>query len=48
MQGLALLTQMGMTLLNGFGLTSMFQAAIGGALFLLLVGLGVGIFNKKG
>jgi hypothetical protein len=47
MQGLALLTQMGQTLLNGFGLTSMFQAAVGGALFLLLVGLGVDIFRSK-
>ena len=47
MQGLALLTQMGMTLLNGFGLTSMFQSWIGGGLFLLLVGLGIHIVSKK-
>lgn len=47
MQGLAILTQLGMTLLNGFGLTAMFQAFIGGGLFLVLVGIGISIFSKK-
>jgi hypothetical protein len=39
MQGLNLLVQMGSTILSGFGLTSMFQAAVGAALFLGVVGL---------
>lgn len=47
MQGLALLTQLGMAILNGFGITSMFQAYIGGALFLSLVGIGIAIIVKN-
>lgn len=47
MQGLQLLTQIGMTLLSGFGLTSIFQGFIGGALFLILVGIVVAWFRKQ-
>lgn len=45
MQGLAILTQLGMAILNGFGLTTMFQSFIGGGLFLILVGLVVSWFR---
>jgi len=46
MQGLSLLIQMGMAILNGFGLTSMFQASIGASLFLITVGLTVYYLRK--
>jgi len=46
MQGLAILTSLGMGLLNGLGLTSMFQAFIGGALFIILVAMAVGLILK--
>jgi|CXWL01.1.fsa_nt_gi hypothetical protein len=47
MQGLSLLTQAGMTILNGFGLTSMFQAFVGGLFFLALVGLFIRNVSNK-
>mgnify|MGYP003380520848 CR=1 FL=1 len=47
MEGLALLTQIGLTLLRGFGVLSLFQAAVGGGLFLILVGIAVDYFRKR-
>jgi hypothetical protein len=47
MQGFAILSQLGMSVLNGFGLTSMFQAFIGGGLFLILLGIAISFFKSK-
>lgn len=48
MAGLQLLTQIGMALLDGFGLRGIFLTFVSAAIFLALFGMGMAIFRNRG